>query len=182
MQREFTIFILTIILTFLIISCTEEAGDINEYSEDIVYSDSFSPLDWEHPVARRVVASRDKDIGLFIKDDIADPNLRKILVLVNDFFSRFTAGETEQLEELFTDSAYNSFKLRVTDININKSYKLRVEQPSIEVIATGQFWIHFKLLTDVESLVGSFELITIDDEYKISDFENTFFDKVKEIE
>ena len=50
----------------------KKQGDTQFYETDIVYTDNFSPNDWENPVLRKQIVGGDKDIGVFVKDDTID--------------------------------------------------------------------------------------------------------------
>ncbi|MBR3731731.1 MAG: hypothetical protein IKQ61_13260 [Spirochaetales bacterium] len=156
----------------------EEERTFNEVNDDIVYTDSFSPPDWERPVARRHVKSGDNQIGPFIADDVIDPRLRAIMKTISDFVKVNTTEDKDTLSSILTPAAYNSFVLRNADILIDEPYTLRVQLPDNARLRV--FWLKFKIMFETTSLIGQVEL-NIDDNNKclISDFDNQVFNQMK---
>ena len=189
------IFLLFIILIF-IFSCKKK--DEEEYKDifgEIIYTDSFSPDEWEHPAARKRIEAVDKDIGKFIKQDIMEPKLRKILKVIEKLIDNIQKNEIKKIQNLLTPSAYNSFTLRFPKITFEEDYILRVAYPEFmngqstqksggnKTKNTGQnkFWVQFKLLFPTSSLLGKVEIEFFGDDCKITDFENQFFTDINEM-
>ena len=154
---------------------SEEADAFGE----IIYTDSFSPKAWENPIKREKIEAIDKDIGKIIEKDTIDPRLRKIVNLVENFILYSFEKKFNKIENILTPSAYNSFILRFPDVKINKKYFIRVAYP--EQIEKERFWIQFKILFTVESIVSKIEIEKSGGSYKITDFENKFFNDIKNI-
>ena len=174
------IFFLIIIIFFLIFSCKKK--DETEYKDifgEIIYTDSFSPKEWENPIARTKIKAIDKDIGNFIKKDVMDPKLRKILNLVEGFINNIKNNNINEIQNILTPSAYNSFTLRFSssDIFFGEEYIIRIGYPVD--IKDEQFWIQFKILFPTKSLISKLEIEFSEDDCKISDFENKFFSDIK---
>jgi len=226
------IFILIIII--IAFSCKKKEDDIeyHDLSGEIIYSDSFMPAIWESPFNRRKISETDKDIGQFIKADAVDPRLRKIIGLMENFIKLIKEKNLAEIEKNLTPSAFNSFKLRYNEININEAFFLRVAYPEFMVknditpkrqesdvdrelkdqgkllntgkeknvspengitdpkkqvnktvspINENKFWINFKLVFPSASIKSSIELENLNDKYLISDFDNQFFEDLKNI-
>jgi|GEM_PF-1346827 len=199
-------FLFIIFAILILISCFKK--DEDEYKDvygEIIYTDSFSPIQWENPLSRNKIEEVDVDIGKFIKQDVMDPKLRKILKITENFISYIKSKDMEKVESILTPSAYNSFTLRFPEINFNKSYTIRVAYPEalyktteIETEENPEdenpenlqentnseeniIWIDFKIIFQTSSIISKLEIDTSNsDEYKISDFENQFFDDLKE--
>ena len=163
----------------LFLSCVDEAGELAEFDEDIIFTDSFSPADWEQPISRKSLKSGDKDIGLFLREDVMDPLRRQILTLSDSFFENLSQNKIDSLEELFTPSAYNSFKLRVPEMAFENDYIIRVTPP--EDTGDGFYRIKCKLLFPGRSFIADFELTRVEENFRISDFDNDFFDELSDI-
>lgn len=169
--------ILLYLFIFVFCSCfEEEAKDTIEFTEDIVYTDSLSPPAWEKPLDRPALISGDKDIGIFIKDDVLDPRYRKLLNLITKFIEYSSVNNIKELQTILTAPAFNSFKLRFNDIYFKTNYTLRVKQP--DNITQSNFWIEYKILYTDKSYIGSVEVEISGEEYLISDFEIDFFNKI----
>lgn len=182
LKNYIAVFVLFIGLLYLFISCEEKAKEEIELAEDISYTDSFSPQDWEQPITRQIVLSGDKDIGFFINEDVLDPRQRQILSLMKKFINLLSRNKIDSIAAIFTPPAYNSFKLRMPKFLLRKKYTIRVslpdnmEEKNLNVKCKIKF--HDQ---SIQSIVGSFELENSGNNYKISDFENDFFDKLNEL-
>lgn len=222
-----------LILFIIIISCKKKEDDIeyHDLTGEIIYTDSFIPNIWESPFNRRKISEIDKDIGQFIKNDVVDPRLRKIISLMESFIKLMKEKKLEEIEKNLTPSAFNSFKLRYNEIKINEDYYMRVAYPEFmmilvppkkkemsdtenikkdkkdlknssdksekpvtneipvvkdekkisAVINEKKFWINFKLIFPSASIKSSVELENINDKYVISDFDNQFFEDLKNL-
>jgi hypothetical protein len=176
---KFSKFLLIVFILIFIAGCKKEEENIyNEISEDIVYTDSFSPREWERPSNRKHVTSGDNQIGAFINEDVIDPRLRSILKIVSDFFKYNKSEDKEPLESILSPAAYNSFVLRHSNLLIDEKYTLRIQLPTKQ---TGNSqWIQFKILFNEISLIGQMELNFDDkDQCTITDFDNSFFERLK---
>lgn len=176
MLRKSILFILLISIFFM--SCKKE--DEAEYTDvfgDIIYTDSFSPKEWENPVARKKINAVDKDIGKFINKDVTEPKLRTILKLIESFIENIRTKNHNLIQKSLTPSAFNSFALRIPDITFEKNYDLRVAYP--ENIDQKRFWIEFKILFLTKSIITKIQFEHRDNQYFISDFENKFFDDLE---
>ena len=172
---------IVLLLTFcLLLGCKkqEEERLYNESNDDIVYTDSFSPPDWERPASRRHVKSGDNQIGTFIADDVIDPRLRAIMKTISDFIKVNTMEDKDSLSAILMPAAYNSFILRNSDILIDEKYTLRIQLPDNPRLKT--FWLKYKVIFETTSLIGQVEL-NIDDNNVclISDFDNQIFNQMK---
>lgn len=164
-------------LLILLISCKKNTQNDNKnYESDVVYTDSFSPPDWEIPTSRRQVKSGDKDIGAFIQPDVLSPNFRNIFLILNKFMTLFKSQKKEEIKEILTLSAYNSYVLRYSDVSFDINYDMRIGIP--EDINQSPLWINFKLIFPDKSLLGKIELTQNGDDYKISDFDEDFFNNL----
>lgn len=172
-------YLLIVILMIFSLGCEKEDEKLySEIGDDIIFTDSFSPADWENPVARKPVVSGDKDIGVFIDEDVIDPKLRNILSTINSFISIIRTENDSGLDKILTPAAFNSFELRNKELVFRDKYQLRIENPTN--LYTDVFWIKFKLLFSQKSFVGSVELEFKDEQCLISDFENAVFKEVVE--
>lgn len=147
-------------------------------NNEVVYSDSFNPPDWESPVSRKNIKSGDKDIGIFIKSDAADLKNRSILLTVEQFIKLIKEKKTEDLNSIMMESAYHSFVLRYPDLSFKESYTLRVEQPADP--SKNPLWIRFKLILTDKSYIGRLELEFSGNLCKINDFDDDFFKNLKD--
>lgn len=204
------IFYTFLILILLFSSCKK--NDEKEYKEvygETIYTDSFSPPEWENPISRLRIDAIDKDIGQFIKIDVMEPKLRKILVLIETFIKELknlNNVDFSNIDPLLTPSALNSFSLRYIGIHISDDYQLRIAYPTSEnnlnnlLTAEGenkeqtrdlainldtnnpnkQEWIKFKLIFPQFTIVSSLQIEPFGEDYKISDFESNFFTNLKE--
>ena len=193
------------IFTFLF-SCKKR--DENEYKDvygEIIYTDSFSPIQWENPLSRNNIQEVDMDIGKFIKQDVMDPKLRRILKLVENYVYYIKQKDSDKIKSILTPSAFNSFSLRIPDINFDKKYKVRVAYPeslypakteepkeesenesevksSEESYQTDKnhIWVDFKISFKTSSIISKLEIETSNpNNYIISDFENQFFEDLE---
>lgn len=176
------LYLIFIILIFLSSNgCKEEkAKDYIEYTEDLVFTDSFSPDSWEYPIARKGVKAGDKDIGYYIKEDVLNPDYRELLNLVRGYLSELSENNIEKVREVMQDSAYNALKLHYPDVEFSSDYDIRVEQT--DLINNEYFWVKFKLMFPKISIVTEIEIFNNGKELKINDFENSFLKKLKEME
>lgn len=182
------------ILGFLFVtSCTEKkTEEFTELTEDIAYTDTFTPFDWENPFARQILRSGDSEIGMFIGKDVTDPGKRKTRRLIEQFIERLSKGQLPEIKELLTDPAYNSFMLRYPKISFSSKYSIRVEdkQAAIQIPGSApapqvnpqtdesENWIRFKIIFSDKSLIGTVEVVETEGTYKIGDFENDIFDEL----
>jgi len=158
----------------------KKQGDTQFYETDIVYTDNFSPNDWENPVLRKQIVGGDKDIGVFVKDDTIDPSVRNISITIEKFFATLKSQKTsknDDIKSLLTLSSYNSYLLRYQELTFDKDYKLRVAMS--ENREGNPFWVNFKIIFKDKSLIGKIELLQENDDYKISDFDEYFFNDLK---
>lgn len=170
-----------IIITFsiLALSCFNKGEkDFADIDESFIYSDSFSPIDWENPLTRKNIDSGDKDIGIFISEDIIDPKIRILRSTIIDFFNILKSDNRTDLENLLTKSALNSFNLRYADIKIAEDFQIRVGLP--EDYSQNALWIDYKMILPNKSLIGKIFLEYNGSECKVGDFENKFFAELKE--
>lgn len=191
--------IIFLILISIFLSCKKkEETEYKDTSGEIVYTDSFSPEEWENPINRQKVEAIDKDIGKFINEDIMDPNLRRILLVIQAFFKNVNENNINEIKKILTPSAYNSYTLRFPQVKFLKEYKLRIAYPenfqnqvqsanaSVSSISTQQKssastllidhqWVKFKILFPTKSVISKFEIEFNNDDTLISDFDNQFF-------
>ena len=155
-RYNISVTIVLFLIFSLLFSCKkkEEERLYNESNDDIVYTDSFSPPEWERPVSRRHVKSGDNQIGTFIADDVIDPRLRAIMKTISDFVKINTMEDKESLATILTPAAYNSFVLRNSDILINDPYTLRIQLPDNPKIKT--FWLSKLFITLYKSFKDPF--------------------------
>lgn len=184
------VFILAAILILTLFSCKKEAEqEFQDVYGDIIYTDSFSPEEWENPGVRKKIEALDKDIGKFIKSDIVDPNLRKTLKLIEKFINLIHRRKFSEIEQICTPSAYNSFNLRFPDVILDATYDLRVAYPGESIQPRNQpeeqtttrkwdKWIKFKILYANKTLLSSVEVDRSAETYIISDFDNKFFNDI----
>lgn len=180
------------VLLIILLGTSCKKKDEHEYKDvygDIIFTDSFSPMEWENPGIRRKVEAVDKDIGQFIKQDIMDPKLRKIMKLMEKFISYIHEKNVTGIQNILTPSAFNSYTLRAPEVTFIDEYEVRVAYPdsfladdpnkpqSIDAMGSN-FWIKFKVLSANKSLYSTVELQQENDEFKISDFENKFFSDI----
>lgn len=174
-------FLCCILIFACLLGCKKEEEEhiFNEVGEDIVYSDSFSPREWERPSTRRHVISGDSQIGLFISDDVIDPRLRSIITTISNLIKINKTADKDDLVDYLSPAAYNSFILRNSDLLITEKYTLRIQLPENQTATT--YWLKFKILFKKVSFIGRVEL-TFDRNNKatITDFDNDFFQKLKE--
>ncbi len=179
-QYKLSVTIVLLITFCLLFSCKkkEEERIYNEINDDVVYTDTFSPPEWERPASRRHVKSGDNQIGTFIADDVIDPRLRAIMNTITKFVEANTMEDKEQLAEILNPASYNSFILRNSDILIDEEYTLRIQMPNNPKASS--FWLKFKIIFDTISLIGQAEL-SIDENNKciITDFDNQVFNQLK---
>lgn len=168
-----------ITFAFLAINCFNKGEkEFADIDDAFIYSDSFSPIDWENPLTRKNIDSGDKDIGIFISEDIIDPKIRILRSTVIDFFNILKSDNRSNLENILTKSALNSFNLRYADIKIDEDFQIRVGMP--EDYSQNALWIDYKMMLSNKSLIGRIFLEYNDSECKIGDFENKFFAELKE--
>lgn len=180
-------FILTaslfILIVLLIISCKKdkvENEDKDVFGENI-YTDSFSPKEWENPASRIKIEAIDKDIGKFISQEAIDPKLRSINKTVSNFIYFIQINNLEGIKNILTQSAFNSFNLRLSkSLKMDNYYSIRIGLPD-EKEDQNQFWVSFKLLLKTKSLISKIELTKIEGVYYINDFENKFFSTLNEM-
>lgn len=166
-------------LAFLALNCFSKGEkEFADIDDSFVYSDSFSPIDWENPLTRKNIDSGDKDIGIFISEDIIDPKIRILRSTIIDFFNILKSDDRSDLDNLLTKSALNSFNLRYADIKITEDFQIRVGMP--EDYSQNSLWIDYKMILPNNSLIGKIFLEYNGDECKIGDFENKFFAELKE--
>jgi hypothetical protein len=174
--------IAAIVLSIMIIFSSCKKQEETEYKDiygDVVYTDSFSPPDWENPSGRIKIEAEDKDLGKFIPKDVMEPDLRKIVQLVEGFMLKIRNNENDELKLVLTPSAYNSFILRYPDIKFDKDYEIRIGYP--KDMEQEKFWVEFKLLFPHNSMRSKFQLESFKDYYVISDFDSKFFTDIENI-
>lgn len=156
-----------ILLTFL--HCTKKIeGEENAVDlADLVFTDSFSPVSYEYPLSRKIVKMVDTDIGGIIDPETTNPLWRSIYNTVNDFFLSLSKGEKSALH--FTESSFNSFRLRYGTPSISSRYSLRVSSPEDD--SAEKFWIQFKIIVHGKKQIGRLELIKQESSFFINDFE-----------
>ncbi len=105
--------------------------ETTDYGSEEVYTDSFSPALWENPNSAEKIEVSDMDIGRIIKDDILDPKLRKILTGVTGFCKDLLTNNKDDIRQILTPSAFNSFSLRFTELKLGSEdkYSIRVAYP-----------------------------------------------------
>ncbi|HNZ26976.1 MAG TPA: hypothetical protein PLG34_10720 [Spirochaetota bacterium] len=164
---------------FLALTCFNKGEkELADIDDAFVYSDSFSPIDWENPLTRKNIDSGDKDIGVFISEDIIDPKIRILRSTVINFFNILKSDDRSDMENILTKSALNSFNLRYADIKIAEEFQIRVGMP--EDYSQDSLWIDYKMMLPNRSIIGKIFLEYDGDECKIGDFENKFFAELKE--
>ncbi len=211
-MKKIFLFFFIIILLF---SCKKKQEENKDIFGEVFYTDSFSPSQWENPITREKLAAVDKDIGKYINQEIIDPDLRKILMIVENFILNLQSNNYSAIEKNMTPSCFNSFNLRYTKVNFGKDYSVRVAYPeslmnstssesdidneekiiidrkklhkkktddkktiTLNVLENEPFWIQFKLLFLANSFIGKLQLVMNKGEYKISDFDNQFFNEL----
>jgi len=172
-----SIFFLSIFLFSSFTCIKKNQGETQNFETDIVYSDSFSPNDWENPAIRRQLVGGDKDIGVFISSDTLDPKIRNISLSIEKFFNALRNQKKDDIKNLLTLSAYNSYLLRYQDLTFDIKFDLRTSLPQDMTI--NPFWVNFKTIFKDKSIVGKIELTQNGDDYKISDFDEYFFNELK---
>jgi hypothetical protein len=178
-MKRIIIFIFIVLVVF---SCkkTRTKEEIEAAAREISYTDSFSPQDWENPIARKQIPSGDKDIGNFIKEDTIDMKQRLILNTTKKFIELIRAKNQNEIAKLMTASIYNSYLLRYSDLTFKSDYDLRVEQP--KDLSSNKIWIMFKAKFKNKSLIGKIEFEFTNDTCKVSDFEEPFFNDLRNID
>jgi len=167
-----------IIMVFLIFGCAKKKNtEESESAKDVIFTDSFSPLDWENPINRKQLLSGDKDIGNFIKEDVTDPKLRNTLLIVKNFVNNLKNTNKTEFNKIMSLSLYNSFILRYSDISFNENYELRVEHP--QDLTQNNIWIKFKVKTKDKTYLGRLYLEYESSNCKISDYDDMFFTELK---
>jgi hypothetical protein len=178
MKRIMILFV-PVVLTFMVSSCKqEEEIEYTDIKGEIVYTDSFSPPEWESPVNRKNIRFGDMDIGLIIADDVMDPRQRTLLTTVTNFITRIQEGRVGDVKTLLTAASYNSFSLRYADIEFDDEFELRIGLPP--AIEDKVYWVDFKLLFETRSLTGRVQVTWNRDRCVISDFEDDFFVEIME--
>ncbi len=173
-------FLLLIITLNLFFSCKKDENNENkDVFGEATYTDSFSPKEWENPLGRIKIEAFDKDIGRFISIDTIDLRLRKILDVIANFVLYINNDDVDKINKILTPSAYNSFALRFSKVSVNKKYTIRVSYP--EDPERKQMWLDFKIIFPSYSIVSKVELERFNDVYKISDFEDSFFDDLEKM-
>jgi hypothetical protein len=199
-----------LILIFFIFSCKKkEEQEYTDQAGEAVYTDTFSPPEWENPASRNKLKAEDKDIGRIIEDDIMDPRLRKIMKLIEGFIKNIRLRNLDEIEKILTSSAFNTFNLRFPEINLPDNYNLRIAYPGFvneipETNSSGdnkapvpsvvintplitqnnsadKIFVEFKLIYQTVSIISKLEVEMVGEDYKISDFENKFFDEIKDL-
>jgi len=177
----FRFFLKTIVLILTLVICfscyKKEGGDTQNYESYIEFTDSFSPQDWENPVIRKQISGGDKDIGAFISKDVLEPKVRNISLIIEKFFNFFKSQKNEDIKNILTLSAYNSYNLRYADVTFDLKYSVRTASP--KDININPFWVDFKMIFTDKSILGRIELTQNGDDYKISDFDEFFFNELK---
>ena len=171
--------IFSILAIILLISCkkTPEPEEKDVFGE-IIYTDTFSPSDWENPNARIKIEAEDKDIGKFIKENTLDQKYLKVNETIKDFISSIQNKNNDEIQKLLTSAAYDSFNLRMPVIPPDKKYKLRVAFP--ENVDADKFWLNFKIMFSNASVVAKIEVEKNGKNYRISDMESKFFTDLDE--
>jgi hypothetical protein len=172
------LFIFLVILLILFSCKIKKEADQTNQNNDEEYTDSFSPPDWENPLSRKAVQSGDKDIGIFIKKDTADPKTRNIMLITEQFIENIKTNNTASLEKILIPSAYHSFILRYPDLSFKENYTLRIEQPSDT--SSTLLWVQLKVVFPDKTFVGKIQIDTSGDKFKISDFEDDIFKSLKD--
>lgn len=174
---------LIVIIIFIIILFSCKKKEVEEYRNvfgDIVYTDSFSPPEWENPTMRKRYQFGDKDIGPIISPDILEPNKRKIYLLIKRFIDDVKKNDLKKIKGLLTASAYNSFVIRYSDFSLEEEFEsIRVGLPPLNV--DKEFEIKVKVLFLNKSVVGKFGIIKKADSFLINDFDDSFFNKIRDL-
>jgi len=164
-------------LIFLCFSCQkEDEKEFTELNENIVFTDSFSPSDWENPTMRKKIEYGDKDIGAYIEKDVTDPRLRQIITLIEKFAESIKNTNVDELKSILSPSAYNSYMLRFSDKSFKEDYILRVAYPDDYLKEV--FIVKYKILLKEKSIIGSIEIDFSQKEPIISDFEPEPINKI----
>jgi len=153
---------------------------VKEYEEiegDVIFTDSFSPPDWENPVMRKRIITGDRDIGEFIQPDVIEPKLRKLDARIKLFLNNVRDGKVEKQKDLLSRSAYNSFKLRYSELIIEDPFTVRVAIP--ENLKVNKFWVPVKILFPTRSISSKIEVEYTKQIPVITDFENKLLDEIK---
>lgn len=168
-----------VLIILIIFSCkkTEEEG--SDVFGEIVYTDSFSPKEWENPVARAKIEALDKDIGKIIEKDSIDPRLRNIVSIIENFILYSSRRDFNRVKDILTSSAYNSYVLRYPDVTINKKYSIRIAYP--DQIDASQFWLQYKIIFPTYTIISRIEIENNGRNLKISDIDEKFFKNIEEL-
>ncbi len=166
-----------ILLILIIFSCKNDKDEESSVLGEMEYTDSFSPKDWENPIAREKIEALDKDIGKVIGRDTINPKLKNIVNLIENFILFAGKKDFNKIKDILTPSAYNSFILRYPDVIINKKYYIRIALP--EQIEKERYWLQFKILFPTHSIVSKVEIERNSVGLKLSDFENKFFKDIE---
>jgi hypothetical protein len=157
---------------------TPEPEETNVFGE-IIYTDSFSPTDWENPVGRLRIESQDKDIGKIIKQDTLDQKYLKVYEVINNFVNNIQTKKYDEIQKHLTPAAYNSFNLRLPVIPQDKKFNLRVAYP--ENVDADKYWVDFKIMFQNRSVIAKIEIEKSGKGYMISDFESKFFTDLSDV-
>jgi len=163
-----------LVLLFLILtSCSKIKKPIenNLSTADIIYTDSFSPENYEYPLSRKYIQPEDTDIGKFINPDSINQIHREIYILINNLLSTLVNGRINR--QLFTDNSYNNFFLRYRGMKLTNFNSFRVSEPDETV---QEWWIQIKIFTKNKNYIGKIQIIKINETYLINDFTNEIFD------
>lgn len=169
-------FLSCIAVIFVLSGCDKKniGAEKPEDFGDVIYTDSFSPISYEYPLSRKIIPIEDTDIGITINPDTTNPLYRAVYKTVSDLFKELSSGNDISL--YFTESAFNSFRLRYRSDKIGSRYTLLVGEPQENGV--GVLSIKFKMVTDKKKIKGIIELTKKDENYVVSDFENTGFDEL----
>jgi len=169
-------------LVFLIFSCKkneEEEKEVEQSFQEVIYTDSFSPADWENPGARIKIDFEDKDIKKIIKPGSGNQVYDKIYQLLEKFFTGLKNKNNQEIQKVMTQAAYNSYLLRIPNIPFEKKYTLRVAVP--ESMETDKFWVPFKLLFSNKAIISRIEIEKSGSSFIITDIEGKFYIELEEI-
>ncbi len=168
-----------ILILFMIFSCKKTREEETDVFGDVVYTDSFSPKEWENPISRVKIEALDKDIGKIIEKDAIDPRLRNIVNIIENFILYSGRKDFNKIKEILTSSAYNSYILRYPDVIINKKYFIRIAYP--EQIDNSQYWLQYKIIFPVKTIISKIEIENNGRILKISDFDEKLFKDFEEL-
>ena len=173
-------YIIIIIVVLILFSCKSRSNNNEEDVTilDLIHTDSFSPKSWEMPINRKYVNFGDTDIGELLQKSVIEPKLHGIYNTTERFFNIVSNSKLDNLVDILTPSAYNSFILRFKGISFIDAYELRIGKP--KNIDSNEFRLRVKLIFEDKNIIGTIGYEFNNSQCMILDFEDKlFYDIIK---